>query len=296
MTIDTQAKLAVAYSGLVWGLFWLPLRGLDAAGIRGMWALLFFYGVPAALALPWLLARWRPAVQGGFWLNLLGFATALPLVLYSVAVLQTEVVRAMLLFYMSPVWSTGLAWLVLGERITAVQWLTLLLAFLGLGTMLGTEQGLPSLSNLGDWSALLAGLGWSVSTVLLRLKQGFAPADLFHHNVAWSAMLALPLVWLFAPAPAPSLAAMLGQLWWLAPTLVAVVLTGVYASMWGAPKLSPALVGILYMTEIIAGSISAALWAGEPFGWREAAGIALIALAASLESLRDLWLGRRAPN
>ena len=294
MKLDTQAKLAVAYSGLAWGLFWLPLRILNDAGISGLWALLLFYGVPAALALPWLIARWRPAVQGGLWLNLLGLATALRLVLYSVAVLQTEVVRAMLLFYMSPVWSTVLARLVLGERITPVRWLTLLLAFLGLGAILGFDKGLPSLQNWGDLAALLAGFGWSVSTVLLRLKQGFSPADLFHHNLAWSAVLAMPLVWLFAPLPAPTLAAMLSQLWWLAPMLVAVVMTGVYASMWGAPKLSPALVGILLMTEIVAGTVSAALWAGEPFGWREAAGIGLIALAGSLESVRDYLHGRRS--
>ena len=293
MKIDTQAKLAVAYSGLAWGLFWLPLRSLNDAGISGLWALLLFYGVPAALALPWLIARWRPAVQGGLWLNLLALATALPLVLYSVAVLQTEVIRAMLLFYMSPVWSTVLARLVLGERITPVRWLTLLLAFLGLGAILELDKGLPSLQNWGDWAALMAGFGWSVSTVLLRLKQGFAPADLFHHNLAWSAVLAMPLVWLFAPLPAPTLAAMLSQLWWLAPTLVAVVMTGVYACMWGVPKLSPALVGILYMTEIMAGAVSAALWAGEPFGGREVAGIGLIALGGSLESIRDYLNGRR---
>ena len=38
-------------------------------------------------------------------------------------------------------------------------------------------------------------------------------------------------------APPPQLA--LNQLWWLVPVVLTVVVSGVYTSMWGAPKLSP---------------------------------------------------------
>ena len=60
-------------------------------------------------------------------------------------------------------------------------------------------------------------------------------------------------------------------------------MSGVYASMWGAPKLSPGLVGLLYMTEISAGAVTAAIWAGEAFGAREILGLALISLAGVLD-------------
>ena len=66
-------------------------------------------------------------------------------------------------------------------------------------------------------------------------------------------------------------------------------MTGVYASMWAVPLLAPAIVGVLYMTEISSGAISSALWSGEPFGVREILGICLITLAAILESARDMW-------
>ena len=46
MKNETLAKFACAYSGLVWGLFWIPIRGLASAGIEGLWATLFFYAVP----------------------------------------------------------------------------------------------------------------------------------------------------------------------------------------------------------------------------------------------------------
>jgi drug/metabolite transporter (DMT)-like permease len=68
---------------------------------------------------------------------------------------------------------------------------------------------------------------------------------------------------------------------------------GAYAAVWGPKFLNPGLVGILFMTEISVGSITAALWAGEPFGMREVVGILLIAGAGLLESLYDLYAARR---
>ena len=49
-------------------------------------------------------------------------------------------------------------------------------------------------------------------------------------------------------------------------------MTGMYATMWGAPKLNPGVVGLLFMTEISVGAITAAIWSGEPFGYRELSG------------------------
>ncbi len=110
MKPDTLAKIAVAYSGFVWGLFWIPVRALDAAGVNGLWGLLVFYLVPGLLILPVLAVRWRQTLRGGWWLLLIGLATSVPLVCYSLAVLYTDVIRAMLLFYLTPVWSTVLGW------------------------------------------------------------------------------------------------------------------------------------------------------------------------------------------
>jgi drug/metabolite transporter (DMT)-like permease len=83
-------------------------------------------------------------------------------------------------------------------------------------------------------------------------------------------------------------------LWWLVPSVVILVMTGTYATMWGAPKLNPGIVGLLFMTEISVGAVTAAIWAGEPFGWREAIGIILITGAGLIESVIDLRQGMRA--
>ena len=49
--------------------------------------------------------------------------------------------------------------------------------------------------------------------------------------------------------------------------------------------MNPGVVGILFMTEISVASITAAIWAGEPFGLRELSGVILISLAGLSEFL-----------
>jgi drug/metabolite transporter (DMT)-like permease len=75
--------------------------------------------------------------------------------------------------------------------------------------------------------------------------------------------------------------------------MLVIVVSGVYATMWGAPKLNPAVVGLLFMTEISVGAVTAAIWAGEPFGFREIVGVVLISAAGVTESIWDLWLKSR---
>jgi len=294
MRTETLAKFACAYSGMVWGLFWIPIRSLDHAGINGLWATFYFYTLPFALCLPILLVRWRPTVAGGLWLQFLGFMAALSLVAYSVSILYTDVVRATLLFYLTPLWSTLLARIFLGEPITLLRWVAMAVALLGMLVIFRADTGIPLPERPGDWIALGSGFLWSVAAILLRADKESAAIDLVVQNFIWSAVVAAALLLFFGSdlSTSPPLAVYLAQLPWLVPTVLIVVMTGVFASMWGTPKLNPGLVGLLFMTEISVGAITAALWSGDPFGWREAIGIILISAAGMMESLWELWRRR----
>ena len=293
---ETRAKLACAYSGLVWGLFWIPLRQLEQAGIPGLWANLTFYLAPLLIVLPVLPFRRRSIASGGLDLQLKSMITALSLICYSVAVLYTEVVRAMLLFYLTPIWSALLARLILGDTITPVRWVAMAIGFAGMFVILNDGvAGLPLPSTSGDWLAVLSGFGWAVAAVSLRLGKSPEPLELCSFNFIWSAIFSLFFVALFSAGtePAPAISRMFAVLPWLVPTVVLVVMTGMYATMWGAPKLNPGVVGLLFMTEISVGAITAAIWSGEPFGYRELIGVILITAAGAAESIWDLWLKPR---
>jgi drug/metabolite transporter (DMT)-like permease len=224
-----------------------------------------------------------------------GFTAAVSLVLYSVSVLYTDVVRATLLFYLTPLWSTLLARLFLGERITLLRWLAMAVALIGMLVIFHADAGIPLPEQPGDWIALGTGFLWSVASILLRADKGSAAIDLVLQNFLWSAVIAtlLLLVWGPGLSASPPISVYMAQLPWLVPALVIVVVSGVYASMWGTPKLNPGLVGLLFMTEISVGAITAALWSGDPFGWREAIGVVLISMAGIMESLWELWRNRR---
>ncbi len=213
---------------------------------------------------------------------------------YSLSFLHTEIVRAMILFYFNPVWATIMARIFLGEAITPIRWLAIAVAFSGMFIILGIDQGFPWPENWGDWAAVVGGVAWASSIVLLRHHSDQKPLDLFLQNFMCTGALLLILLAFTGTGNAPPLGLVVNQLWWLLPFIFLIAMPGVYMSMWAVPLLAPAIVGVLYMTEISAAAISSALWSGEPFGIREILGIALITVAAVLESVRDLWRDRRA--
>jgi drug/metabolite transporter (DMT)-like permease len=292
MKTETLAKIACAYSGMVWGLFWIPLRTLEAAGITGLWATLVFCLAPLIAMAPMLVWRWKPFRDGGIGLQLTGAVSAASLVLYSVSVLYTEVVKAMLLFYLTPIWSTLLARAVLGEAITPVRWVAMALGIGGILVIFGLETGIPLPRQIGDWLALAAGILWAMTAVRLRRETNNA-LDISNSSFVWSFVVALALLLIANKAPMPDWNSAFPALpWWMLLMLVAMI-SGPITSIWGAKQLSPGIVGLLFMTEISVGAVTAALWAGEPFGWREVLGIILISSAGVLESVWELWRDRK---
>ena len=68
---------------------------------------------------------------------------------------------------------------------------------------------------------------------------------------------------------------------WLVAFALIWLLPGMYMTLFGADHLSPGKVAIFLMVEVVMALVSSAILIDEPFGWREAAGAALI-LGASL--------------
>jgi drug/metabolite transporter (DMT)-like permease len=272
LSLKARASLACAYSGVAWGLFWIPLRGMDSAGVTDAWSTVLFYSVPLVLFSPWIFRNWRRIARCGWQLHFIGLATGASLVFYSNAMLYTEVVRGLVLYYTTPVWSLLLARMVLGETIN-----------------------FPWPRNSGDWMALIGAVGWAVAAVLLRKDDGSRSMEIcsvyFFYGVI--AAIALAISPMAGDIEVPAWSAIIDVLPWTIP-IALIVIPGAYAAFWGAPHLNPGVVGLLMMTEISVGGITAAIWANEPLGVRELTGIGLITLAGLSEFIyapmrRALW-------
>ena len=290
LDIVFRAKLACIYSGITWGLFWIPLRMLDRAGIYGAWATILFYAVPLLFFLPYLVFRWNKILRCGLPLHLIGIASGTALALYADALIYTEVVRGLLLFYLTPVWSLILARIFLGEAITPPRMFAILLGLSGMLVILGIDVGVPLPRNIGDWMGLLGGLGWAVAAVLLRQDDGSHAMEFTLSYFFWGSVAAV----IIAVSPIagdielPAMSSVWDVLPWFSVVAVILVIPAAWAVIWGAPHLNPGVVALLFMIEVGVGTITAAIWAGEPFGWREFIGVVLIVLAGLTELFADI--------
>ena len=290
---DLLPSLGILFAAILWGLFWIPVRGIQEAGVDAVWSSVLIFAFSTILFLPAILFRWKQLFSGGRDLLLASTLAGLAFALYTVSLNLTDVIRALLLFYMAPLWSTLLGVLILNERLNINRILGLILAFLGLMVILGVDYQIPIPSNVGDWFALLSGFLWSCASV--RLFQG--GATLLFEKVFMFVFFALvfSLVLIFLPLGLQSQLPVLENLidsWIWVLIITIVMLPMVYLTIWPATVLSPGRVAILLMADVLAGAVSAALLADENFGYRELIGTVLIMSAGIVEVVRQQTVTR----
>ncbi len=156
-----------------WGVFWYPLRVLETYGLNGIWATLFIYAGTMIFAIPILLKRIGELritpllllgiLLSGGWCN-----TA-----FILALMKGEIVRVILLFYLSPIWATLLAKFLLKEHLTKTAYLTIVIAFAGAMIMLWSPTvGYPWPGSTADWLALSSGLAFALANVFTHMASG----------------------------------------------------------------------------------------------------------------------------
>lgn len=273
MTQDTKARFCLLFGGVLWGLYWMPMKQIEGAGLNGTAPALAVFLIAGVLVVPLLFWRWRSLVARGRDFVVVGLLAGGALAMFTIALAETEIVRAILLFYLSPVWSTALGLIFLGDRPNAARVATLVLGLVGLVIVLGVEGGFPLPRNLGDTLALISGFCWSLASLKLFRMETVAVSDMVVSFFLGCAAITiglhlalggtLPHEAVIAVAPWVLFAAI-----YIMPTLT--------MTLWPATILVPAKAGLLLMTEVVVGTLSAALLSGEPFGLREAIGCLLI--------------------
>ncbi len=273
------ASLAVVAGGALWGLYWVPIRMFEELGLTGVWPGLVIYVAALAIIAPFAFAVKFPTVSKWqfAWVGLL---TGAAFTFYGTAITLTDVLRALLLFYLTPVWGTAIGVMFLGERLTLARVLAILMAFGGLFAVVGC--GSRSGFNLGDVLALASGIFWAIGSYKIYKVGNIPPIHLTLAFLVGSIVVTFVLLLVAGDTPGSrTQIPPIQDLWPYAvlPGLFAVPM--ILLTMWPASILTPGRMGILLMSEVVVGIGSVALLAGEPFGPFEALGAALI-LGASL--------------
>jgi len=170
--VDGAGLLFLATTSVVWGLNWpvmkFALSEWPPLSSRG-WT-----GVVGAVALAiYALARGEslkaPAAQ---WPRLLISAVlnvTLWMFVMSLALLWLPASEAVVIAYTMPVWTALLAWPLLGERLTLLRIVALVMAFAGLASLFGGDGLSASAAKLPGMSlAFIGAVGFAFGTIFLK--------------------------------------------------------------------------------------------------------------------------------
>ncbi|MBV8261336.1 MAG: DMT family transporter [Paraburkholderia sp.] len=283
--------LAIMIGASVWGFVWYPLRMLAAFGLTGTAA---SAATSAAGCVFVLVLRWRSlaTVRWHWVLPMLGLAAGVTNVGFVWGAIHGEVMRVLLLFYLTPAWTALFAHFILHERLTWAGGALAALSLLGAVLMLWSPQlGVPLPANAAEWAGLIGGMGFAMSNVLVvktsqvlpHMKPEMRTAVIF----AGAALLGA-LTSCFEPMTAVQAGEHLARVVLLVLALGIVLGSNNMLVQYGLARVPANRASIIMLFEIVVTALTSWLFAGETPGPREWAGGACIVLASLLSS----WLHR----
>jgi len=276
--------VSILLGASLWGVIWYPIRLLEGGGLSGIWLTLILYATALIASLPFTwqsLAefRARPGLLPGLML-LAGWTN----IAFIEAVLTGNILRVLLLFYLSPFWAVLLGRLLLREAISRAALGSLAIAMAGALTMLWNPQlGAPWPRSPADWLALSSGFAFALSNVAVRTMDDVSVET--KATAVWAGVVLVAAV-LIPLSGAPALrvrhdvfagAVALG--------LFGIVLMTTLVQ-YGVSHLPVHRSAVLALIELVAGAVSQQLLTDEIVATREWAGGALI--------LAGAWMAARA--
>lgn len=273
--------LGILYSAGMWGLIWYPSRLLEQAGLSVVWMTLTIYVLPAVLmTVIWHKQRFSASAFPLRDLLGLSLAAGVANLAFLVALIEGEVMRVMLLFYLAPLWTLVLARWWLNEHVSLRAVKLICLAMLGALLMLWDEDmGLPWPQGLGDGLAILAGLAFASHNVLSR-KLAETPMVIKNTAIFWGVIVLASLVLFILPQPEPTL----GQLEWFGVAIIGalIIMSMTVAVLYGLANMPAFRAAVLMLFELIVAALSAWWLTDERLSSLEWAGGCLILLAGYL--------------
>jgi drug/metabolite transporter (DMT)-like permease len=274
-------RLAIAsllFSASLWGVIWYPLRLLNEAGMSGVWSSLIMYLAAGSVAIPVLYKQHKSVSFHRADLLALGIAAGITNVAFVVALIEGEVMRVMLLFYLSPLWTVLLGRWWLGERLSRSAIMMFAVAMSGSIIMLwNTEMGWPWPHGTADWLALMASIAFSINNVLAR-KLGPVSMGVKTGVVWWGVVVTSIIVLLWQQTSVPNVDLSV----WAGAALLGLIgiTTMTIAVLYGVGKMPVYRSSVIMLFELIVAAIAAWLLTDEVMSLQEWLGGALILAAA----------------
>ena len=275
------AVFGILFGALGWGIIWFPYRIMADAGVSGAISTLYTYSITTIIAGIFFAKHWRGIFElplSIIWLSIVAGWTNLA---YVLAVIDGEVMRVMLLFYLSPLWTLILAHFLLKEKTPLKGYIAIAVSLLGAFIMLYDPQvsNLPLPRNLAEWLALSAGMGFSLMNVITR--QSTHLSILAKSFAIWIGVFVVSIVFIVFSKkvfPAPALLSLSN---WLVLVGIALLLISItFTVQYGVTKIPATRASVIFLFELVVAAVASYYLANEAMAINEWVGGGLIVLAA----------------
>ena len=253
--------------------------------MTGGWGTVAQYVISLAVLMPIAIWRFSQGKQIGFQYWACGLLLGSGAIFYANSFLVTEVIRALIFFYLTPLWATLIEAIFLKRFPNWQRAASIALALSGVWIAVGLDVGVPIPVNLGDWFGLIGGFLIAAGAARTEIEQPQGIFPLLFIVVVFCLLASICQYPLLADAigTVPTINVVMSSL----PLLLGIALLFVIPTtaiiFWSPSKIGTGVFGILIHSELVVGVISAALLTDETFGWREAVGATLILMAGIVE-------------
>ena len=277
--------LGLLMASTLWGLIWYPLRLLEDQGLHGLWSTALMYCGTLIIAIPVLVKGWREWLDHPYLFFFMAIATGWTNIAFILAVLDGNVVRVLLLFYLSPLWATLLGVFFLGEQLSRRAIGILGIAMVGAVIMLWHESlGFPAPRDTADWLALSAGIAFAITNVLIHKLD--RASIMVKTATGWLGVLFIAFfLIIFTEQKLAVSTEVIAGAWLLGA--IAMTLMNI-AVVYGVTNMPVHRSAIILLFEIVGGAISSILLTNEVIQLREWIGGGLVMLAAYLTAIRQV--------
>ena len=274
--------ISILIGTVFWGLLWWPLKYFAQTGLTGNLIGVTSYAMVGVVAIPIVWSqrkRWR---EEWMLLILIGLFFAVANITFTTALIQGEVVRVMLLFYLLPAWGALGGVLILGEKLSKQRSLAILISLSGVFIIMGGSSILSQPFSMVDMMSLAAGFCLSATGVVNKLAVKIPMASRSFVPFIFCPPLAA-LANYFVPAPMPELSLVT---WGLLACFAFVWLFGAtLLCTFGLANIEASRASILQVTELFVAIISAMFIGGEVLEMKEYIGGAMIVAATLIEAI-----------
>lgn len=285
------AIFGLLFGAVCWGVIWYPYRLLQEAGVFGVASSFYTYSLAVAIGSLLFLRDWRGMLNQPKVVFLLGLCAGWTNLSYVLAVIDGEVMRVMLLFYLSPLWTVILAHFWLKERIELHAIVTIVISLLGAFIMLtnvfdGKGDWLPVPQNKAEWLAFSAGVGFACTNVISRKSSQLTLATKSMSVWLGAMFVALALMLLQSASSPPPLTLSLTA-WGLVLLISIILITATLSVQYGVTKITATRASVIFLFELVVASIASYYLANEVMAPHEWVGGVLIVAAALYAAWSD---------